>query len=43
MTKQRAPIRPSGVPAYFLGRPSSLYLDRYRRTNRRHVEPPAGR
>ncbi|HEY9376593.1 MAG TPA: hypothetical protein VIQ02_05800 [Jiangellaceae bacterium] len=29
MTKPRNPIRPNGVPAYFLGRPVAMYRLRY--------------
>ncbi len=33
MTKDRTRYRHPTIPAYFLGRPSILYVERYRRTS----------
>jgi hypothetical protein len=36
-----APIQTSGVPAYFLGRPNTVYLEHYRARGRRRADTSA--
>jgi hypothetical protein len=33
-------VRHGGMPAYFLGRPTTVYIDRYQMRGRKRLVPP---